>query len=496
MATKKPEDLLAEYSAQWNAANAAGDEAGKQAAHDAATALRQQMDQQNGTKSTYNAASGTWTTTPASGGGTSGGSTMTAPNTSGSRYDQSNMSQSDLDLLESYRQAWYEAQAKGDQQGMNSAHAAAEALRGQYGYSGGTDGALYIPLYDFQYKDAPEYESQWDSTRNELINSILNSSFDKWASGSDYQALLDRYTANGQRAMQDTLGQVAARTGGYASSYATAASNQAYNDYMTALEDAARAMYQDQLNQQMNNLGIVNDAESIDYNRYLTSLGQYNTDRDFTYGQFTDDRNWDYTLGRDEIEDQRYEDSLDYERNQAARAEAQAQVDAILQAGRMPSADLISASGYSTEYVNAIYSYYQQELLASRSSGSGSSGGSRSSGGSASGGSSQDYESLFQAAKESGYPKSFISNNYKKYGFTSSSGLYDGYQEWESGGGSQETITSYSQLGTEAKRIANGASRGQSYDNNASLATQIESALNSGKITEAEADFLLKAFGY
>lgn len=55
MATnKKPEDLLNEYKQQWEAANAAGNEAGKQAAHDAATALRQQMDKQNGTTSTYN----------------------------------------------------------------------------------------------------------------------------------------------------------------------------------------------------------------------------------------------------------------------------------------------------------------------------------------------------------------------------------------------------------------------------------------------------------
>ena len=75
MATnKKPEDLLNDYKQQWADANARGDEAGKQAAHDAATALRQQMDKQNGTTSTYNPASGTWTTRPASGGGTSSGS--------------------------------------------------------------------------------------------------------------------------------------------------------------------------------------------------------------------------------------------------------------------------------------------------------------------------------------------------------------------------------------------------------------------------------------
>lgn len=496
MATnKKPEDLLNEYKQQWEAANAAGNEAGKQAAHDAATALRQQMDKQNGTTSTYNPASGTWTTTPSGGGtssGSSSGSAMTAPNTSGSRYDQNYMSSEDQAQLQQYRQWYYESQAKGNQQGMNDAHAAAEQLRKKYGYSGGSDGSRYIPEEGFWYEQPPEYTSQWDSTRNDLIDSILNSSFEDWASGSDYQYLLGRYTAMGQQAMQDTLGQVSARTGGYASSYATSAANQSYNDYMTALEDAARAMYQDSLNQQRDNLGMVNDAEQIDYNRYLTQLGQYNTDRNFAYGQYTDDRNWDYTLGRDQIEDQRYEDALDYERNQASRAEAQTQVDAILQAGRTPSADLIAASGYSTEYVNALAAYYRQQLA---SGGSSRSSGGSSSGKSASGG-GQDYEGLFAAAEQSGYPKSFISNNYKKYGFTSSSGLYDGFEDWAEGGGDQEPITSYSQLGTAAKRIADGASRGGASDNIGGLAEQIETYLNRGEITDAEADFLLRAFGY
>lgn len=487
MATnKKPEDLLNEYKQQWEAANAAGNEAGKQAAHDAATALRQQMDKQNGTTSTYNPASGTWTTTPSGGGtssGSSSGSAMTAPNTSGSRYDQNYMSSEDQARLQQYRQWYYESQAKGDQQGMNDAHAAAEQLRKKYGYSGGSDGSRYIPEEGFWYEQPPEYTSQWDSTRNDLIDSILNSSFEDWASGSDYQYLLDRYTAMGQQAMQDTLGQVSARTGGYASSYATAAANQSYNDYMTALEDAARAMYQDSLNQQRDNLGMVNDAEQIDYNRYLTQLGQYNTDRNFAYGQYTDDRNWDYTLGRDQIEDSRYQDETDYNR-------ALYQAETMAQYGDFSG---YRALGFTESQIAAMQADWQRQQLASASSGRSSSG-RRASSTSGSGG--QDYEGLFAAAEQSGYPKSFISNNYKKYGFTSSSGLYDGFEDWAEGGGDQEPITSYSQLGTAAKRIADGASRGGASDNIGGLAEQIETYLNRGEITDAEADFLLRAFGY
>ena len=98
----------------------------------------------------------------------------------------------------------------------------------------------------------------------------------------------------------------------------------------------------------------------------------------------------------------------------------------------------LKALGVDTSYVTQMQSYEladQRRKAAqaaskgssgSKSSGSGSSG--RSSG---SGGGSQDYQGLFQAALASGHPKSFIANNYKKYGFTSSSGLYDDFGDWE-----------------------------------------------------------------
>ncbi|MBQ8004461.1 MAG: hypothetical protein IJ299_05145, partial [Oscillospiraceae bacterium] len=52
-----------------------------------------------------------------------------------------------------------------------------------------------------------------------------------------YAALSAQYTRNGQRAMQDTTAQLAARTGGLASSYAATAGNQAYANYMSELGD-------------------------------------------------------------------------------------------------------------------------------------------------------------------------------------------------------------------------------------------------------------------
>ena len=63
-----------------------------------------------------------------------------------------------------------------------------------------------------------------------------------------------------------------------------------------------------------------------------------------------------------------------------------------------------------------------------------------------------DYEGLFAAAQASGNPKSWLAQkaNYRKYGFTSSSGLYSDYENWldkrensgSDGGGSSEGYNS------------------------------------------------------
>lgn len=77
----------------------------------------------------------------------------------------------------------------------------------------------------------------------------------------------------------------------------------------------------------------------------------------------------------------------------------------------------------------------------------------KTTGGSTGGGTTAtpDYDDLFAAARDSGYPKSFIANNYKKYGFTSSTGLYDEYGDWDDGGAEPEEAAG---PGVEAKKFS------------------------------------------
>lgn len=77
----------------------------------------------------------------------------------------------------------------------------------------------------------------------DIDSRIADYTYQKFVESDDYASLVKRYSKQGLRAMDDTLGKVAARTGGIASSYATTAGQQAYGGYMSELEGIAREMY-------------------------------------------------------------------------------------------------------------------------------------------------------------------------------------------------------------------------------------------------------------
>lgn len=95
---------------------------------------------------TYGGASGTGSggsSSGSSGGGSSSGGAYTPL---GSHNDQTikDTSVEDSAQMAAIKKRYAEAQARGDVAAMKSAHADAEALRAQYGYSGGSDGSDYI----------------------------------------------------------------------------------------------------------------------------------------------------------------------------------------------------------------------------------------------------------------------------------------------------------------------------------------------------------------
>jgi peptidoglycan hydrolase-like protein with peptidoglycan-binding domain len=158
------------------------------------------------------------------------------------------------------------------------------------------------------------YQSKWQGQIDEMIGRILNREQFSYDINSDalYQQYADQYKNLGKLAMQDTMGQAAAMTGGYGSSYAQAAGQQAYQGYLSQLNEMIPELYGmalDQYNREgqemYNQYGLLSDQEAQEYGRYQDAYnkwlserdyatGRYESERNFDYGKYTDDRNFEY----------------------------------------------------------------------------------------------------------------------------------------------------------------------------------------------------------
>ena len=81
--------------------------------------------------------------------------------------------------------------------------------------------------------EQPTYTSEYQGRLDSALDSVTNRqefTYDP-LKDANYQALSKLYNKQGEQAAQNTLGDAAALNGGYGSSYAVTASQQARNDY-------------------------------------------------------------------------------------------------------------------------------------------------------------------------------------------------------------------------------------------------------------------------
>lgn len=259
------------------------------------------------------------------------------------------------------------------------ANAGAERIRSDYGsYIGGGDGGSFAitPMSpdDFSGGSAPTYSSKYKGQIDGLVNDTLNRTYQDYLQGDDYAALKNKYTESGNRAMTDTVGQVSARTGGIGSSYAAAAGQQSYNQYMGQLGDAARAGYASERNQTRENLNALMGLESMERSQFDSDRAQFNNDRSFSYGNYADelshrqdardfdyskasaDRQFQYQTGRDSVSDQRY----DSERNNAkAQADWEQKYNAASLAAQYGDFSGFKALGYTDAQIKEMRRQWQ-----------------------------------------------------------------------------------------------------------------------------------------
>lgn len=308
-----------------------------------------------------------------------------------------------------------------------------------------------------------EYQSQWQDTLNAILNKIQNREPFSYDLNGDalYQQYKDRYIQQGQQAMMDTMGQAAALTGGYGSSYAQNVGQQAYQGYLQGLNDKVPELYQlalDQYNQEGNDLynqfSVIGQQENQDYGRYRDTVSDYNTELDRLWNQYVTERDTDYS---------RYADERDYgyQLSTENRKYAYDTAMTMIAAGLMPGDQMLADAGLSKADAQSMVSAYLAQAAASGGSGGGGgrSGRGRSSG--SSGGSGQQssgYTSGFQQAtgsyRNSSVGTLFTSGEYKKF------------------------------------RQQVGMCRGT-----AGRAAMVDDAFQEGKITGAQASETLKAFG-
>ena len=116
-----------------------------------------------------------------------------------------------------------------------------------------------------------------------------------------YQQYKDKYINQGRLAMADTIGQASAMTGGYGSSYATTAGNQAYQSQLQNLNDIVPQLYQmayDRYNQEGEDLkanySMLADMYNTEYGEHRDRVGDYNTNLDRLTNEYNNERSFDY----------------------------------------------------------------------------------------------------------------------------------------------------------------------------------------------------------
>lgn len=210
--------------------------------------------------------------------------------------------------------------------------------------------------------EQPAYESKYQGQIDNALNNITNReqfNYDP-LKDANYQAMAKLYQKQGEQAAQNTLGNAAALNGGYGSSYAVTASQQARNDYnqqlasqIPALSEAAYNKYMNEQNLNLSTLDALRAADDTAYGRHRDTV----SDSQWKYGV-------DYQGYRDDVSDSQWQKNYDrsvFESDRAYNYQAER--------------DKVSDSQWAQEFA-----LQKKSAAASGRSSSGGSGGSSSSG--------------------------------------------------------------------------------------------------------------------
>lgn len=181
-------------------------------------------------------------------------------------------------------------------------------------------------LNDWMNQKPGDYNSQYQDKIDQILDDLLNGKQPAYDFSTDpiYQQYKDNYIKQGQMTMMDTMANAAALSGGYGNSYATTVGNQAYQAYLSELNNvipelanAAYARYQTEQEGKRANLGILQGLEESAYGKYRDELSDWYTNRDYLTGRYDTEYQKDYGSYRDQVSDWEADRAYEFQQEQA-----------------------------------------------------------------------------------------------------------------------------------------------------------------------------------
>ena len=208
------------------------------------------------------------------------------------------------------------------------------------------------------------FVSSYKEQLEDIYNKIMNRKEFSYDLNGDmlYQQMKDQYQVLGKTAMQDTMGEAAALTGGYGNTYAQSVGQQTYDEYLRQLNNIpdlyqlALQQYNSEGERMLQQYELTGDMYNDEYNKYMDAYNQWLAERDFVSNRYDSERNFDYNDFANMLsywqsmagaENQNYWNQKDYD-FQLQQFEYQKQQDAIANALARQKLALASSGGGSS----------------------------------------------------------------------------------------------------------------------------------------------------
>lgn len=179
-----------------------------------------------------------------------------------------------------------------------------------------------------------EFESKYEDQISSILDNIMNRpkfsyTSEDMVNDDLYKMYRDQYMRQGNLAMRDTMGNAAALTGGYGNTYASAAGQQAYDNYVSMLNDKALEFYDrayqrynDEGQNLYNQMNVVTGLDNTDYQRHRDTVSDYYNDLNYYNGRYNQEYGYDYGQYQDRVAADQWAQEFAFQKQQAAQEQA------------------------------------------------------------------------------------------------------------------------------------------------------------------------------